>query len=102
MKVLKILRSAKRDLAEGFGFYEEQESGVGEYFIASLREEIQSLKVTGGTHRTDYREFHRLVCQTFPFAVYYIHKNETVTVYAVVDCRRDLKWLQQHLDETNR
>jgi hypothetical protein len=38
MKVLKILRSAKRDLAEGFGFYEEQESGVGEYFIASLRE----------------------------------------------------------------
>jgi hypothetical protein len=51
MKALKILRSARRDLAAGSGFYEDQETGIGEYFIASLREQIEVLKKTGGTHR---------------------------------------------------
>jgi plasmid stabilization system protein ParE len=102
MKALKILRSARRDLAAGSGFYEDQETGIGEYFIASLREQIEVLKKTGGTRRIDHRKFHRLVCHTFPYAVYYTATEETITIYAVVDCRRDLKWIRKHLDETNR
>lgn len=99
MKRLKILRSAKRDLADGFEFYESQEPGVGEYFLASLSEQIEKLKTAGGIHRVEYQDFHRMVCRPFPFAVYYLIDSESVTVYSVVDCRRDLEWIHQHLDE---
>jgi len=33
---IKILESAKKDLREGFDFYESQETGIGSYFLESL------------------------------------------------------------------
>ena len=33
---LQILGSARDDLIEGFCFYEKQEDGLGDYFLASL------------------------------------------------------------------
>ena len=100
MKRLNILRSAKHDLADGFEFYESQDPGVGEYFLESLAGQIEELKTSGGIHRLEYAGFHRMVCRPFPYAVYYTTNAESVTVYAVVDCRRDLEWIHQHLDET--
>lgn len=98
MKRLKILRSAKLDLADGFDFYERQERGVGGYFIQSLKEQIERLKQTAGIHRKEYRHFHRMFCHPFPYAVYYLMNEDVATVCAVVDCRRDLVWIREHLD----
>jgi hypothetical protein len=38
-----ILPSARNDLAEGFGFYERQQEGLGGYFLESLFSDIDSL-----------------------------------------------------------
>ena len=34
---IKILKSAKEDLKEGFHFYELQQKGLGSYFLESLK-----------------------------------------------------------------
>lgn len=52
MKV-RILDLAEGDLVAGFRFYEQQASGVGAYFFATLAGEIDALGTTGGIH---YRE----------------------------------------------
>ena len=46
-----ILPSAKADLADGFAFFEEQQAGLGVYFLESLFSDIDSLKIYAGVHR---------------------------------------------------
>lgn len=42
---ISILNAARDDLIEGFHFYEEKESGLGDYFLSSLFEDIEGLKI---------------------------------------------------------
>ena len=97
--MIRILESARRDLDEGYEFYESQERGVGDYFLTSVRADIEGLRISGGVHRQLYKDYHRLLCRVFPFAVFYTLKDNEVTVYAVVDCRRDPLWIRHHLEE---
>lgn len=46
-----ILPSAQEDLAAGFAFFEEQQAGLGAYFLESLFSDIDSLKIYSGVHR---------------------------------------------------
>ncbi len=52
--MIRIAASARRDLDEGFGFYESQEVGLGDYFLSSVKADIESLKLTAGVHRIVY------------------------------------------------
>lgn len=49
--VVRIEECAERDLLDGYWFYEDQEPGVGEYFLTQIREEILELAACGGVHR---------------------------------------------------
>ncbi len=100
--MIRLAASARRDLEEGFDFYEFQEAGLGDYFLTSVRADIETLKVTAGTHKTAYADYHRLLCKTFPFAVYYTSDRRQIVVYAVVVCRRDPAWIRQRLRRTSR
>jgi len=91
---IKILKSAKNDLREGFYFYESQQAGLGTYFLETLSSDIESLKLFAGIHSIHFEKYYRLLSKRFPFAVYYqLNKNE-IKVYAVVDCRRNPAWIR--------
>ena len=94
---LQILDLARRDLIEGFHFYEDKEKGLGDYFLVSLYSDIESLKVFGGTHRKAYRGFHRALSKRFPFAIYYTVEMDIVRIRAVVDCRKRPSWIRRHV-----
>lgn len=47
---VRVTRSAETDLLEGFAFYEQQQAGVGDYFLDSLYADIDSLILFGGIH----------------------------------------------------
>jgi len=85
---ITILPSAQSDLANGFEFYENQEAGLGSYFMESLFSDIDSLKLYGGIHRKVFG-YYRSLSKRFPYAVYYSLEAETLLVRAVLDCRRD-------------
>ena len=87
---IRILPNAEKDLELGASFYESQREGLGEYFIASLISDIESLKLFAGIHE-QYRGFHRSISKRFPFAIYYRVETETVDIYAVLDCRQNPK-----------
>ena len=93
---LVILPSAQNDLADGFVFYERQEAGLGGYFLDSLFSDIDSLRLYAGVHRLVFG-YHRLLSKRFPYAVYYSKEAEKVFVWAVLDCRRDPKWIRRKL-----
>ncbi len=95
--IIKILKSAREDLKDGYYFYEAQQKGIGKYFLESLSADIESLKIYAGVHKIFYGKYHRLLSKRFPFAIYYRIIDSIIKVYAVIDCRRAPAWIRQKL-----
>lgn len=95
MKIV-ILPSAMNDLVDGFLFYENQEERLGDYFWNSIFADVDSLRIYGGIHRKVFG-FHRLLAKKFPFAIYYAVESDKIFIRAVLDSRRDPKWIRQKL-----
>lgn len=94
---IEILDTAKRDLIDGFHFYEEQGAGLGSYFLTHLYADIESLRTYRGIHSKAYKDYHRLLAKRFPFAVFYKVEANSVRIYAVLDCRRNPSWIRKKL-----
>jgi hypothetical protein len=94
---IEILDQAEQDLLEGFHFYEDQEPGLGAYFLTNLFSDVESLRLYGGVHRVAYKRYHRLLSKRFPFAVFYKVRAQTVFIHAVLDCRRNPAWIRHRL-----
>jgi plasmid stabilization system protein ParE len=99
MNRIQISEDALQDLNEGFLFYEAQQSCLGDYFVSSLRSDIERLKIAGGTHRIVFEDYHRMICNVFPYAVYYTHDGDLVIVWSVIDQRRNASWIREHLSK---
>lgn len=97
MKRILISEDAWGDLNEGFLFYEAQGLGLGDYFIACLRADLEGLKVTAGIHR-EVQGFHRLLSRVFPHGIFYTLQADEVTVLAVIDLRRSPEWVSNRLN----
>jgi len=93
---IQLLDVAERDLIEGFHFYERQSKGLGSYFLDSLFSDIESLQLYSGIH-AKYFGFHRLLAKRFPFTIYYRVSENIVSVYAILDCRRNPAWIRKKL-----
>jgi len=64
---IKLLSSAKNDLAIGRSFYEKQGKGLGEYFFDSLFSDIDSLILYGGIH-SKFSDYYRMLAKShMPF-----------------------------------
>lgn len=93
---VRILESARRDLRQGYNFYERQQEGVGDYFLDTLFAEIDSLAIYAGIHSSKFG-YYRLLSAKFPYAIYYRIDGDTVVVRAALDCRRDPAWIKERL-----
>lgn len=96
---IQILDEAEDDLQEGRNFYERCESGIGDYFIASLAADIDSLRLFAGSHPVAF-DFHRALSKRFPFGIYYRVEAGIVRIYAVLDLRRDPAWIRRRLGQS--
>jgi hypothetical protein len=93
-----ILKSARLDLIEGYYFYERQRAGLGDYFLESLGEDIESLAEYAGIHEV-VLGYHQTISEAFPYVIYYRVRDDRVIVHAVIDGRRDPDWIAQRLAE---
>lgn len=91
---IKILPLANDDLLNGYYFYEQQEKGIGSYFLDSLFSDIGSLLIYHGTHPIFFNHYHRLLSKRFPFAIYYTLEKQDIIIYAVLDCRKNPAWIK--------
>ena len=102
MRDVQISEDALEDLNDGYLFYEAQESGLGEYFAACLRADIEGLRISAGIHRVVYQDYHRLLSRVFPYGIFYTIEQERGVVWAVVDLRRSPEWVRQRLADQDR
>ena len=88
---IRILRSARRTVADGIRFYESQDVGLGSYFLSSIMSDLRSLNIYAGTRQKFNNSSCRMVCMKFSYSIYYRKDSSNVDVYAVLDDRRDPK-----------
>lgn len=66
-------------------------------FLTNLYADIESLRIYGGIHSKPYKDYHRVLAKRFPFAVFYKVEENSVRIYAVLDCRRNPSWIRKKL-----
>ncbi|MDH4477209.1 MAG: hypothetical protein QE274_12110 [Verrucomicrobiaceae bacterium] len=97
MNQIRLSNEARLDLDEGFWFYETQEPGLGDYFASCLRTDIESLRITAGTHRVVYADYHRMLSHMFPHGIFYTLEEDCAVIWAIIDLRRDPQWIRNKL-----
>jgi len=96
---IRILDNAKLDLVDGFHFYENQEEGIGHYFLDCLYSDIDSLLLYAGIHPQKFDDFYWMLSKRFSYAVYYAIEDKIILVHAILDCRQDPESIEKRLNE---
>jgi len=78
-------------------FMKKLSKGLGSYFIDTLFSDIDSLQLYGGVHQKHFG-YHRMLSKRFPFAIYYKVEEDTVILYAVLDCRQNPDTIKKKLN----
>ena len=91
---------ARHDLVEAALFYEEQRTGLGDYFADCLFDDLDRLEREAAIHTIVYG-LHRKLSKKFPFAIYYRTEESAIDVVAVLDCRGDPDAITERLTQTS-
>lgn len=90
---LIVAPEAQLDVEAAYAWYEGRRVGLGEEFLTSLDACIQGIRRSPEMCALIHRSYRRGLLRRFPYAVYYEHANDTVTVYGVFHTSRDpQKW----------
>jgi plasmid stabilization system protein ParE len=85
---IKISAGAERDIADGCDFYDDIDPSIATHFYDSISADIDSLVLYAGVH-AKANGWHYTFASRFPFVIWYGLIDDLVTVYAVLDGRRD-------------
>lgn len=84
---IQILDIAMRDIQIGQQFYEQQQEGLGDYFLDSLFSDIDALLLHGGIHQ-QFFDYFRALSKRFPYAIYYRISEQNIFIWRVLDYRQ--------------
>ncbi|MGB6295238.1 MAG: type II toxin-antitoxin system RelE/ParE family toxin [Rivularia sp. (in: cyanobacteria)] len=84
MNYVLVFRPLVRDeLDEAYNWYENQQSGLGEDFLDSIDDKLNSICLLPQSYPIVYRDVRRAVVKRFPYAVYYRIISSRIIVTAV-------------------
>lgn len=88
---------AEDDVVEGYSFYENRATGLGEEFLRPVDARISAIARSPEAHQQIYKSYRRDVVRRFPFVVIYDYENGVVTVYSVFHTSQDPKKWRERL-----
>lgn len=85
-----ILRPrAERDIQSIFDWYESQQPTLGDAFLVSLRERLETIREFLESGPVLFRDVRRAVVSRFPYLIFYVVRPTRVAVLAVLHQSRD-------------
>lgn len=84
-------RKVGQDLADGFGYYEEQSEGLGEKFLAAADSVFDAIEHYPEMFSRVHGEARRALVSKFPYAVFFRVEPKRVVVLTVLHTARDPK-----------
>src|SRR5689334_12350584 len=80
---------AENDIQSGFEWYESQRPGLGDEFLAAVREKLEAIRSFPESSPVIYRDVRRTVVSRFPYLVFYVVRPTQVSVLAVLHHARN-------------
>lgn len=80
---------AGRDVQSIVEWYESQRYGLGDEFLGSLRERLETIRSYPESSPIIYRDIRRAVISRFPYVVFYVVRPTRVAVLAVLHQARN-------------
>ena len=86
------------ELADAHDWYESRAIGLGEEFLRMAYAAFEELVEFPEKYEVVYRSHRRALLRRFPYSVYYIVGQHSLTVYGVVHTSRDPHVITDALD----
>jgi plasmid stabilization system protein ParE len=80
---------AEDDIQAAFEWYESELPGLGNDFLSSLRQRLQSIRDAPESCAKIYGEVRRAIVSRFPYVVFYISQPTRLVVLAVLHQARN-------------
>jgi plasmid stabilization system protein ParE len=96
IREVRLMEEAASDLEAGREFYDEHGVDVGDYFSDGILSDLGELRLYAGIHSIRHT-WHRLLSRRFPYAIYYEFDDVEVRVVAILDMRRNPRWVTASL-----
>jgi plasmid stabilization system protein ParE len=77
---LTVAPEAEQDIAEAYGWYERQRFGLGEEFLSRVDACIERVIRNPDGPKIVHENYRRILVRQFPYAVFYEHATDSVTV----------------------
>ena len=94
---LILVPEAEQDVADAYGWYEGRRVGLGEEFLSSVDACIRAISRAPEMYPVVHETYRPALLRRFPYAVFYEHAGETVTIYSVFHTSPNPEKWRQHL-----
>jgi plasmid stabilization system protein ParE len=85
-----ILRPrAENDIQSAFEWYESQRPGLGDEFLAAVREKLEAVRGFPESSPVMYRDVRRAVVSRFPYLIFYVVRATRISVLAILHHARN-------------
>ncbi|MEX2495721.1 MAG: type II toxin-antitoxin system RelE/ParE family toxin [Woeseia sp.] len=88
---------AESDIEDGYGWYEERQSGLGARFLTELDTTLVRISENSASYQEVVPEIRRAVTHVFPYLVFFTHTDQAVYILAVVPATQDPELLASKL-----
>jgi toxin ParE1/3/4 len=82
---------AQDDIINASAFYETRKPGLGREFITALDDEFAAILQFPASRPVFFRDFRVGLTKRFPFRIFYMFENNSVTVFAVLHQSREFR-----------
>ena len=90
-KRIIVRPEAESDIKDAYEWYEAQRKGLGDNFLLCIEEALSRISRNPAQYSIVYKEIRRLLIHRFPFGIFFIESEESVSVLAVLHARRNPK-----------
>lgn len=85
---LIVRPEAEEDIKDAFEWYESQSAGLGTDFVKSVDDALDMTARTPELYPKIYREIRRSLVKKFPYGIFYIFNNNSISILAAMHVRR--------------
>ena len=90
---------AERDIAEAMAWYDGQQHGLGDSFLAEAEATLARIAMRPNGYPTTHGTFKRALMRKFPYTVYFRVAASDIVIFAVYHQRRQPDTLAERLSE---
>jgi len=89
MRQLRLRSEAEEDFLRIFEWYEAQRAGLGEDFLLCVEAAFETIRENPTAFSCIQQNIRRVLTRRFPYAIFYIVEDQSLTVLGVFHCRRN-------------